>query len=124
MTIVNNNVEHRNYEYDIAVICALPEEIDEIERSLLGVEKVNITEDDEVYHKGYYELPDRKVKVIFTSANQMGMVAATSLATKMIYNFTPRYLVMTGIAAGTDRKKMNYGDVIVATTAWDYGAGK
>lgn len=124
LAIVNNNVVHRNYEYDIAVICALPEEIDEIERSLSCVEKININEDDEIYHKGYYELPDRKVKVIFASANQMGMVAATSLATKMIYNFTPRYLVMTGIAAGTDRKKMNYGDVIVATTAWDYGAGK
>lgn len=124
LTIVNNNVMHRNYEYDIAVMCALQEEIDEIEHSLSCVEKININEDDEIYYKGYYELPERKVKVIFASANQMGMVAATSLATKMIYNFTPRYLVMTGIAAGTDRKKMNYGDIIIATTAWDYGAGK
>lgn len=54
----------------------------------------------------------------------MGMVAATSLATKMINNFAPRYMVMTGIAGGTKPDKMNFGDVIVAKTSWDYRAGK
>lgn len=124
LTIANNNVVHRSYEYDIAVICALPEEIEEISRSLEKVEKIHKDEDDEIYYRGYWQIPEKRIKVVFGSANQMGMVAATSLATKMIYNFIPRYLVMTGIAAGTDCKKMNYGDVVVASTAWDYRAGK
>jgi Nucleoside phosphorylase len=124
LSIVNNNVVHRNYEYDIAVICALQEEIEEISHSLEKVERIRRDEDDEIYYNGYWEIPEKKIKVVFGSASQIGMVAATSLATKMIYNFTPRYLVMTGIAAGTDRTKMNYGDVVVAATVWDYRAGK
>ena len=124
LTIVKNNVVHRSYEYDIAVICALQEEVEEIAQSLEKVEIIRKDEDDEIYYKGYWQIPEKRIKVVFGSANQMGMVASTSLATKMIYNFVPRYLVMTGIAAGTDSGKMNYGDVVVATTAWDYRAGK
>ena len=124
LTIMKNNVVHRSYDYDIAVICALPEEVDEISRSLENVERIRKDEDEEIYYRGYWQIPEKKIKVVFGSANQMGMVAATSLATKMIYNFIPRYLVMTGIAAGTDSKKMSYGDVVVASTAWDYRAGK
>ena len=124
LTIVNNNVIHRSYEYDIAVICALPEEVEEIKNSLENVEQLHQDEDDEIYYKGYWQMPEKRIRVVLSLANQMGMVAATSLATKMIYNFIPRYLVMTGIAAGTDSSKMNYGDVVVATTAWDYRAGK
>ena len=124
LSIVRNNIIHRNYEYDIAVICALQEEVEEISTTLKSVEIIKKEEDDENYYTGYWENSEKKIKVVFACANQIGMVAATSLATKMIFNFTPRYMVMTGIAAGTDRKKMNYGDVVVATTAWDYGAGK
>ena len=58
-----------------------------------------------------------KRKVVISAANQMGMVAATSLTTKMIANFIPRYVVMTGIAGGTKSDKMDYGDIIVAESA-------
>lgn len=124
LKIAQNNVVHRNYEYDIAVICALQEEIQEISKSLEEVVQIRIDDDDEIYYRGGWTIPEKKIKIVFASLNQMGMVAATSLATKLIYNFTPRYLVMTGIAAGTDSSKMNYGDVIVASTVWDYRAGK
>lgn len=124
LTIMNNNVVHRSYDYDIAVICALSEEVDEISRSLENVERIRKDADEEIYYRGYWQIPEKRIKVVFGAANQMGMVAATSLATKMTYNFIPRYLVMTGIAAGTDSKKMSYGDVVVASTAWDYRAGK
>jgi len=40
---------------------------------------------------------------------------------KMISTFRPRYLAMTGIAAGV---KGSFGDIIVADQAWDYGSGK
>ena len=106
------------------MICALQEEIQEISNSLEEVVQIRIDDDDEIYYRGVWTIPEKKIKIVFASLNQMGMVAATSLATKMIYNFTPRYLVMTGIAAGTDSSKMNYGDVIVASTVWDYRAGK
>lgn len=124
LTVLSNNVVHRNYDYDIAVICALPEELESIKKSLQEVEQCIVPYDNDIYYHGFYEIEGIKRKVVISSANQMGMVAATSLTTKMIANFIPKYVVMTGIAGGTKHDKMNFGDIIVATSAWDYRAGK
>ena len=124
VAIVSNNFIRRNYDYDIAVVCALDEEVEVIKQSLNDIEVCEFPYDDELYYRGTYEIDGIKRKVVISSANQMGMVAATSLATKMIYNFAPRYFIMTGITGGTNPKEMNFGDIIVATRAWDYRAGK
>lgn len=124
IAIVSNTTIRRAYDYDIAVICALKEEIDVIAEGLQGVKEINVEYDDDIYHTGYFEKDGQKIRVVFSNASQMGMVAATSLATKMINNFIPKYIVMTGITGGTKPEKMNYGDIIVAAKAWDYRAGK
>jgi nucleoside phosphorylase/CheY-like chemotaxis protein len=124
ISIVSNTVLHRLNDYDIAVICALKEEVDFIKEALLEVEQCTVDYDDDLYYKGYFLKDNSKVRVVFSSANQMGMVATTSLATKMINNFAPKYMVMTGIAGGTKPEKMDFGDVIVASASWDYRAGK
>ena len=124
VAIVSNNSVRRNYDYDIAVMCALDEEIDVIKKSLSDIEECEVPYDDEPYYCGTYVINSIKRKVVISSANQKGMVAATSLATKMIYNFTPRYFIMTGITGGTKTNEMNFGDIIVASCAWDYRAGK
>lgn len=124
IAIVSNTSIRRTYDYDIAVICALKEEIDLITECLLGIKEINVEYDDDIYHTGYFEKDGKKIRVVFSNASQMGMVAATSLATKMINNFIPRYIVMTGITGGAKKEKMNYGDIIVASKAWDYRAGK
>lgn len=124
VSIVENTIVHRLYDYDVAVICALEEEAEMIKEALIEVEKCQVEYDDDIYYKGFFDTEDRKISVVLSFANQMGMVAATSLATKMINNFAPRYMVMTGIAGGTKPDKMNFGDVVVAKTSWDYRAGK
>ena len=124
ISIVENTTIHRLYNYDVAVICALEEEARMIKESLMGVEQCKVEYDDDIYYSGFFEREDRKISVVLSFANQMGMVAATSLTTKMINNFAPRYMVMTGIAGGTKPDKMNFGDVIIAETSWDYRAGK
>ena len=53
----------------------------------------------------------------------MGMTAACVTACKVIERWRPRFLVMTGMAAGT-RKEQNYGDILIAEAAYDYGSGK
>jgi nucleoside phosphorylase len=53
----------------------------------------------------------------------MGMTAACVTACKAVERWRPRFLVMTGIAAGT-QKKQNHGDILVAEAAYDYGSGK
>lgn len=124
IAIVSNTTIRRAYDYDIAVICALKEEIDVIAEGLQEVKEINVEYDDDIYHTGYFEKDGQKIRVVFSNASQMGMVAATSLATKMINNFIPKYIVMTGITGGAKPDKMNYGDIIVASKAWDYRAGK
>ena len=124
IAIVSNTTIRRAYDYDIAVICALKEEIDVIAEGLQGVKEINVEYDDDIYHTGYFEKDGQKIRVVFSNASQMGMVATTSLATKMINNFIPKYFVMTGITGGAKPDKMNYGDIIVASKAWDYRAGK
>lgn len=124
ITIASNTTIRRAYDYDIAVICALKEEIDFIAEGLQDVKEMKVEYDDDIYHTGYFEKDGQKIRVVFSNASQMGMVAAASLATKMINNFIPKYIVMTGITGGAKPGKMNYGDIIVASKAWDYRAGK
>ena len=124
IAIISNTVVHRLYDYDIAVICALKEEIDVIKESLTDVKTEKVDYDDDIYFTGHFMKEDKKIRVVISFANQMGMIATTSLATKMINNFAPKYMVMTGITGGTKPDKMNFGDVIVAVRSWDYRAGK
>lgn len=51
------------------------------------------------------------------------MTAACVTASKLIHRWRPKYLVMTGIAAGTS-DSLEFGDVVIAETCYDYGSGK
>ncbi len=53
----------------------------------------------------------------------MGMASATTLSTKMIEHFKPKYLIMVGIAAGIGKDK-NLGDIIIPSEVWNYSSGK
>jgi nucleoside phosphorylase len=81
----------------------------------------------ELDHANYYEgsLDSRngKLKVILTKSPEMGMPAATATAMKVIFHFKPRYIIMTGIAAGISGKT-KVGDVLVGEVLWNSGSGK
>src|SRR5690606_25772505 len=77
--------------------------------------------DDTVYFRGEVERSGQKGRVIAAAAAEMGIAAATALATKVIIGFRPRYLFMAGIAAGVEG---NAGDILIADESWDYGSGK
>lgn len=123
VTIMENNIIKRTYDYDIAIICALSEELEYIQQSLQGVEEFRIPDDDYTFLKGYFLKNGRKIRVVIAQSTQKGMVPAAALTTKLIYNFAPKYVAMTGIAAGI-KEKVNMGDAVVAEYVWDYGAGK
>lgn len=61
--------------------------------------------------------------IYIAASEHMGMPSVTSLAMKMICNFSPEYIGMTGISAGT-KNEVSLGDVIVADPSWDWGSGK
>ncbi len=123
ISILSNGVQRRNYDYDLAIICALKEELEIFSQIFDSCEQCDIDGDDNNYTIGVFQKDEKRIRVVMTCCTQMGMVAAATLATKIIYNFVPKYIVMTGIAAGIEGK-VNLGDVVAAEYSWDYGAGK
>ncbi len=114
---------NRTYNYDIAVICALTEELELVKRGITDIVECHFKNDKHIYYQGYFMKGSKKIRVVCTQSTHMGMVSAAMLTTKLIYTFTPKYLVMTGIAAGI-KGKVNIGDAVVAEYVWDHGAGK
>ena len=53
----------------------------------------------------------------------MGMVVASLLTHKLIVNFRPKQVAMTGIAGGV-KGIGNYGDILAADISFDSGSGK
>lgn len=123
ISIMANNIVRRSYNYDIAVICALPEEMELVKEGIQDIVEIKITDDDYIFYTGYYLKGEKKIRVVIAQSTQKGMVPAATLTTRLIYNFAPRYIVMTGITAGI-RGKVHMGDAVVAEYVWDYGAGK
>lgn len=123
ISIMTNNISKRSYDYDVAIICALKEELDFVKEDLKDIKECRHPDDDYIFYEGYFQKEGRKIKIIATQSTHMGMVPAASLTTRLIHNFVPRYIVMTGIAAGV-KDKVNMGDAVVAEYVWDYGAGK
>lgn len=116
------------YNYDVAVINALQEPEYSQLKTVFGCQWNRISFDNDDFNN-YYEgiinnKNGRKIRCISTYANQMASIASSALTTKIIYNFRPRYLFMTGIAAGIDSGKMNYGDILVASEIHDGASGK
>jgi len=111
--------------FDIAITTAIYEpELRRVREILVNPTPLVIVNDPTVYTRGEIVRKDGSlISVVIASDGKMGMPAASTLATKMIYNFNPKYLVMLGICAGINGKT-NEGDIIIAEFAWDYGSGK
>lgn len=121
----NSNLIRNSYDYDLAVICALDKvELESIKRLFNGWNFKEIHNDNTTYYSCVFNKGGRNIKIVAASANQMGMPAAAVLSMKLIHNFSPKYLVMTGIAAGINSNGINLGDILIADPSWDYGSGK
>lgn len=113
-----------SYQYDVAIITALrTPELESILKLNLDWTSFRLNNDSTEYFKCVIEGEERNINIIAASASQMGMVAASNLTTKIIHNFRPKYLFMTGIAAGVGENK-NLGDILIADIAFDSGSGK
>jgi nucleoside phosphorylase/CheY-like chemotaxis protein len=113
------------HEIELAVVCALPMELHAVRNLSWDWQEStpNLLGDPTAYFRGSFQGNGGKKEVVAAAAARMGMPAAAVLASKMIAQFRPRVLVMTGIAAGVPGK-VSLGDVIVADPVWDYGSGK
>lgn len=113
------------YNFDIAIICAVQTEFDAIKALSDNWTKINVVSDSSPYFETTFEKDDKVFKVIAACAPQMGMNASSALTMKIIYNFRPKYIFMTGIAASIkDTTSHGFGDILIIDECWDGGAGK
>jgi nucleoside phosphorylase/CheY-like chemotaxis protein len=113
-----------NHQFDLAFITALRNpELNFVLKLPLQWESFKIANDSSEYNKAQLEIQGRKISFLAVSAPQMGMIASSVLTMKVIHSFRPKYIVMTGIAAGIEGKS-NYGDILITELAFDYTSGK
>lgn len=112
------------FETDVAIITALEDPELKAILDLPGDwRQFQVPHDHAFYYKGKFTSDEKEFSVVASAAPRMGMPSSTALATKMIHNFRPRILCMTGIAAGI-KEHVKMGDIIVADPSWDWGSGK
>lgn len=125
--VISKTSEKRSsdeYRSSLAVICALENpELASVTRIPWLWKQIYVENDDTIYYKGEYTKGEDKKTVYAAVASRMGITASAILSTKMILNFRPKYLAMTGITAGIPGKN-NIGDIIIADPTWDWGSGK
>lgn len=116
--------EKRVYDYDIAILTAVERENEAVMNlSDDWTQVTKIENDSTIYYETTWSGENRSIRVVTTSLTQMGMVAAATISMKLIYNFTPRYIVMPGIAGGL-KEEYEFGDIIIPKEVKDYCSGK
>lgn len=120
----NGRQAKREFEIDILLITALRDPEMAAVRNLnwewLPEEPID---DSTFISRGTIDIGGRKLSVVSSVADRMGMVSTAVLASKLISRFVPRICIMPGICAGV-RAKAAIGDVIFADSCWDYQSGK
>lgn len=112
------------YEFDLAIVTALRDPELQSILNLPGTwNGFKLNNDTTKYYRGVWKKDDSIINVVTAAAPQMGMVSSTLLTLKMITNFRPRYVCMTGIAAGMTGSN-NIGDILAADLSFDSGSGK
>ena len=89
-----------DYDYDIAIVCALKKELDANKNNGWKWENFPLDKDDTNYYIGTFNNSSGKeIRVIAAQTARMGMAATASLAMKLVTHFRPKYIFMTGIMA-------------------------
>ena len=64
-------------------------------------------EDGQPYYEACFSRGSEEHRVVYARQGEMGMVAAAVLTTKLIGRYSPRYVIMVGIAAGIAKPDMD-----------------
>lgn len=120
----SNSTEPATYDYDLAIVCALPTpELEQITRLPWEWSSSKPMDDTTFFKEGAVCVDGKTYKVAALHATRMGMVSSAVTVTKVIHKLRPKVLAMTGICAG-HKSKAKLGDVLVVDPAWDFQSGK
>ncbi|MES2521578.1 MAG: hypothetical protein V4617_02685 [Gemmatimonadota bacterium] len=112
----------RSHDAFAGVICALALEFEALQR-LWTWRQVQVPGDPSLYFETTAKMGTIERRLVASICPRMGMSSAAITATKLINEFRPSYLAMTGITAGV-RDQVQIGHVIGANQTWDWGMGK
>ena len=120
--------EDKSTYSDICIICALSEEADNFIKFVSYSEGVEFNKD---FSKNNREFRKTIIKNNAGESLQLnifwppsyGPVEASLLMNSVLEEFQPRFIAMVGICAG-DKRKVKLGDLIIASKAFVYDAGK
>lgn len=116
------------YDFDVAIVNALASENEKVRASFgkEGWQVVEFPSDQSTtfYTKTVVNENNVHIRIVTCYALQMASTASAALTAKVLYNFRPRYLFMTGIAAAVNRDDAALGDILVANKVWDGASGK
>ena len=109
---------------DVAIVTALRRpELEAVLQLPYAWGAARLQNDPTTYHVGSLSRSDRNISVVAACAQRKGMASAAALACRVASVYRPRFLLMLGICAGV-KGRTNFGDVIIADPAWDWGSGK
>ena len=112
--------------YDVGLLCALQEEFEQMKLAF-GCEW-RVIELEGAPYTLYSSLIRTEfghtVKVIACCNNVPGMQATSVTASFLLSRFELDVLFMTGFCAGFKKDGVNYGDLFIADSEYDYGSGK
>jgi nucleoside phosphorylase/CheY-like chemotaxis protein len=118
------NCETDGYGCDIAILTASPDvELGQVLKLPGDWTREFCPRNEMIIYRGLWKGVSKDLTVSACEAPGMGLTAACVAAMKIIERERPRYLVMCGILAGTD-KALSLGDVVVGSIFFDYGSGK
>ena len=111
---------------DFVIITALPEERDAVFRHFKARKLPKDDADFHTYYEGRLqtERPDKAVyRVIVTCLANMGPQRAAAKTAAVVKRWTPRHVLLVGIAGGVEGE-VDLGDVLIAEIIADYTLGK
>lgn len=122
--LLSDEVQNEEINFDIAIITAMSHnELAAVLSLPIHWEEFRLPHDPSIYHKSVIGTSNGEKTIVASHSPRMGLSSAAALSTKLIMKFSPKYIIMAGIAAGIEGK-VNFGDVLVADPCWDWGNGK
>lgn len=117
-----NDYHSTKYRCNLAVVTALLEEAKHIDKLSKKWTPIPGTSYKTTWL--YDDSTQKSIYVIAQCIGKMGMVAASAYSSLIIQRYKPQYIAMSGICAGIDNTKLNYGDILIPHQVWNWQAGK
>ena len=112
--------------YDIGILCALDKEFVQMKKAIAAnwspLEDANAP--FELYSTQVRTEYGHTIRIIGCCCNAAGMQSTSVVASYLYSHFSIPLIIMTGFCAGFNVDGVNYGDLFIAESEYDYGSGK